>query len=396
MSSYTSLLQTPFDSISPEDEGFIDELLGVAELFRPFSAAMDEFLLEQGFSGDILDIDAKTGFISGAFERSAMKPPRELRLWFSEDQPIERDTAFQLCFAFGLDGTKTDEFFRHVLVGERSFDCHRVQEAIWYFCLNNGLTWADAQDILSRIPSPEGSEEETTVVYTGSILRELNRIGDRNELIRYLTDNVSHFNTNNATAYQMIRNRWNDLSRKGGWLEREYDRFLPLSKDPLSGGSGILKTGPEGVRLWDAYLAIFQLDKKQVSRLAADRSIRPILDRFHLAVGDSFPDRQGISLILQGKHVSYKRVRKWLILLLFYIWWVRRALDRSGYTAEGPDPERFLAFANKALTDAGYPELYIGDPYDWLFLYISQDLEPLRLFREVFNSLLGEKLEEHP
>ena len=46
--------------------------------------------------------------------------------------------------------------------------------------------------------------------------------------------------------------------------------------------------------------------------------------------------------------------------------------------------------------EAGYPEMYVGNPYDWIFFFCAQDQEPLRLFREIWNILLGEKLEEHP
>lgn len=46
MPTYTNLLQSQFQEISPYDENFTEELLSIAQLFRPFSDAMDEFLLE--------------------------------------------------------------------------------------------------------------------------------------------------------------------------------------------------------------------------------------------------------------------------------------------------------------------------------------------------------------
>ena len=42
MPAYTSLLQKPLDTISWEDDNFIEELLEVVQLFRPFSKAMYE------------------------------------------------------------------------------------------------------------------------------------------------------------------------------------------------------------------------------------------------------------------------------------------------------------------------------------------------------------------
>ena len=74
MSSYTMLLQTPFDSISPDDDDFIDKLLNIAQLFRPFSIAMDEFIQEHGFNGNIGNIDAKVLFIRDAFEKASIDP----------------------------------------------------------------------------------------------------------------------------------------------------------------------------------------------------------------------------------------------------------------------------------------------------------------------------------
>lgn len=48
MPTYTTLLRTPFDTLSPEDDNFIEKLLKVALLFRPFSEAMDEFVASHG------------------------------------------------------------------------------------------------------------------------------------------------------------------------------------------------------------------------------------------------------------------------------------------------------------------------------------------------------------
>lgn len=72
--------------------------------FRPFSDAITEFISARGFDGDFTDVDAKVKYIKTAFEKANMTPPRELREWFTAGQPIKRDTAFLICFAFGLDG----------------------------------------------------------------------------------------------------------------------------------------------------------------------------------------------------------------------------------------------------------------------------------------------------
>ena len=381
--TYTAILRRPLETIAFEDDDFIESLLAVGRLFRPFSEAMDEFILAHGYAGDIADTDRKIAFIRAAFERADMQPPREIALWYTANQSIQRVTAFQICFAFGLDGAETDEFFRRVLIGERSFDCHRLDEAVYYFALNHGRSWAEAEDVIESLPPvPESSG---AAVFTGSIIADLNRIDTPEELRAYLSDNIGLFIGGNVTASAAVRRLWDETVKPDGLLMREYARFASPGEEE----SPSFKADPRGVRTWDAYLAILQLDRQRVSRLPTDRSIRPILQGLHAAARDAFPDRQGIDMILRGDKVSYERVRKWLVLLTFYTFWAGRALENGDYQARPRDGERFVALMNQHLIEAGYTELYLGNPYDWIFLYVAADREPLPVFREIFKSLLG-------
>ena len=395
MPTYTSLLQTPLDTISWEDEDFIEELLRVAQLFRPFSAAITEFIVEHGYVGDAEDVDARAAFIRDAFARAGMDPPREIRSWFASGQSIRRDTAFLICFAFGLDGCGTDEFFRRYYARERSFDCHQVQEAIYYFCLNNGMSWADALELQARVPRAGAGGQGGAPVHTGSIIAELNRLETKEELIDYLTRNIDLFSDCNVTAYEAIRRLWERAAGPEGLLIRETRDLPSILDDAVSGRKASVRSSADGVRPWDAYLAILQLDKREVRRLETDRTIKPLIAKLHAGAQDSFPDRQGIDLILHGKHVSYERVRKWLVLLTFYTFWARRALEAGSYAARPGDAARCISHMDQVLVESGYPELYVGNPYDWIFLYAAKSDEPLTTFRYIWNELVAEALEEH-
>ncbi len=393
MANYTSLLQKPMDTISWEDDNFIEELLEVVQLFRPFSVAITEFISEQGYQGDASDVEAKVDFIRAAFAKANMDAPREVREWFA-GQPVKRDTVFQICFAFGLDGGETDEFFRRIYAKERSFNCHIMQEAIYYFCLNNGLTWADALDIQSQVALSGKDAGNGEVVYTGSIIAELNDLETKEELIAWLKDNLNKFvGYGNVTAYETIRRLWRQASGPAGLLKREHDRLASMLDDEAIGRKSPFRTSSDGAKPWDAYLAILQLDKKDVKKLGTDRSIKPILEKLHDDAQDSFPDRQGIDLILRGEHVSYERVRKWLVLLTFYTYWARKALAKGDYESSPGDADRCIAEMNRYLIDCSYPELYVGNPYDWIFFYAVKDGEPLRTFRYIWNELLVGTLE---
>lgn len=395
MPAYTAMLQRPLDSISFEDDNFIEELLQVVQLFRPFSAAITEFISEHGYEGGPDDIDAKVSFIRTAFEKANITSPREIREWFTAGQPIKRDTAFLICFAFRLDGGATDEFFRRYYARERSFNCHQVQEAVYYFCLNNGLSYAEALDIQTRVPLAKESTKSSDIVYTGSIIAELNELETKDALITYLTENIDKFSDSNVTAYETIRRLWALAAGNGGLLMQEREKLPSILDDAATGEKNRLRSGKAGVKPWDAYLAILQLDKDDVKRLKAERSIRPILKKLHTDAQDSFPDRQGIDKILRGEHVSYERVRKWLVLLTFYTFWAQKAVKEGNYEAEAEDANRCLTSMNQHLMDAGYPELYVGNPYDWIFLYAAKSEEPLYVFRFIWNELLATALEEH-
>ncbi len=398
MPTYTAMLQKPLETISWEDDHFVEELLEVVQLFRPFSVAMTEFISERGYDGEASDIAAKVAFIRAAFSKAGMDAPREVREWFTLQQPVKRDTIFQICFAFGLDGVETDAFFRRIYARERSFNCHQVQEAIYYFCLNNGLTWADAMEIQSRVPLAGKEKKDGDVVYTGSIIAELNHLETKDELITWLNENIDQFTASNVTAYETIRRLWRITAGPDGLLLQEQASLSLTSilDDPTTGQRKKLHAGADGIRLYDAYLAILQLDKNDVKRLDTDRSIRPILEKLHDSAQESFPDRQGIDRILRGEVVSYERVRKWLILLTFYTWWARKAIEKGNYEADPGDAARCITAMNQYLIDSGYPELYVGNPYDWIFFYATKREEPLFVFRYIWNELLTGVLEEHP
>ena len=70
MGEYTSCLSTKGYDISPEDENYKQELLDVVKSFRTFDAALDEFIVQKGYSGDIAEVDAKVKFIKEEFDKA--------------------------------------------------------------------------------------------------------------------------------------------------------------------------------------------------------------------------------------------------------------------------------------------------------------------------------------
>ncbi len=394
MGEYTKYLKNLRDEISPEDDNYTEELLQVVKSFRDFDEALDNFLLKKGYAGDIHDTDEKVSYIKDKFKEAGISSlPRNLKKWFAEKKRIEkRKIAFQFCFAFHLNLEESEEFFRTVCL-QRGFDCHYVEEAIYYYAISNHLSYGEAEELIEQAPEDTKGKIDFNgeVLFTASIIKEINRFKSKEELLLFFRENIEQFGYNNATAYKYITDLWHKIDMPDGLAEKE-KALMNLS------GMQQIETNNKNRSVWNIYLQILGLDgcdeadNSPLFVLDTDRTLKPFLkdnDLLHPLAEDSFPDRQGLEAILRGEHKSNELVRKTMILLVFYEFWVKRIL-RAGNCyaqAEPADAERCHAEINRYLLDAGYPALYAGNPYDWIFLFAMQDTYPLETFRGFMQEL---------
>ena len=227
------------------------------------------------------------------------------------------------------------------------------------------------------------------VLFTGSIIKEINRMKSKEELLRFFHANIEQFGYNNVTAYKYIMLLWDKIAKPNGLAEKEKHLLFPNLD---SKGKDDNKRS-----VWDIYLQILGLydfddDNSPLFVFNTDRTLKPILknnELLHPLAEDSFPDRQGMEAILRGEHKSHELVRKTIILLVFYEFWTKLSLKKGvrNYLAENEDAKRCYAQINRYLLDAGYPCLYEGNPYDWIFLFAIQDEYPMDTFRFFMREL---------
>ena len=283
----------------------------------------------------------------------------------------KREIAFQFCFAFNLNLSECEEFFRTVCL-QRGFDCHYMKEAIYYYCISNQLSYREALEMIERSPADiKGAIDfKDEILFTESIVKEINRLKSKDEIIQFFHDNLEQFGYNNATAYKYIMDIWKRIQKPGGLAEKERAFLFPQM-----GHSSVTKKRS----VWDIYLQILGLydfddDSSPLFVINTKRTLKPILknnDLLHPLAEDSFPDRQGLEAILRGEYKSNELVRKTIILLVFYKYWTNLAVKKGtgSYHSSMEDANRCYAEIDRYLVDAGYPALYVGNPYDWIFLY---------------------------
>lgn len=396
-----------------------DKILEAAEMFRMFADSMDIFIKEHGYFGDPDNIEEKADFIKYAFERAGIPIPRGIKEWFTKEKGIRRTTAFQICFAFGLDRKETDAFFRRVML-TRSFDLHVMEEVVYYFCMQKGLDYAKAIEIMNASPKDEVPQVtksrmvfDENILLTSEIEEDLEKFCSEKDLLAYFRSNVERFGYNNAGATQKLQKLWGEIrEKKKGLADREKKQIHRAAVSAKADRS-----------ISDILNQILGLDETEITDqkseplfvLNADRSLKPLLKDNPLLpeiAQKQFPNRQTLEKILKGDHVETESIRKTMILTYFYYFWIKKALrvqdeqdkkaslkmegnetDRmpewnlTSYQAREGDDGRFIDNCNRYLLEAGYPELYIGNPYDWIFLYCSRSEEPLTVFREFIHEM---------
>ncbi len=403
MGRYTDDLEELSYELYPDDEDYEKKLAEVASQFRTFDAALTEFLVEKGMIKEGSSVDEIVSFITERCKAAGVEPPRHRKKWFTEHKPIGRKTALELCFAFELDIDQSEDFLRRICL-ERGFDGHDMTEVVYRFVIRKGLKFTKAQDILSKIPEVKTEDKiaDKDVIYTDMIRSEIDEIDSEEDLISYLTEAKDSFGYNNATATRYIRDFWKEIAGDDGLAARERRDYHPnFEEDTENYGKTDDKMRLKATRgdsLWEVYLQILGLSYIDTRKIGTDRSLKPLLkdkDFIHVLAAESFPDRDGLNKILNGEHVSHERIRKTLILLLFYRYWATLLIKTGDYDVKGGELKRCEKTINNYLEDVGYPPLYIGNPYDWLIMYsLANSDVPLMTFRGLMQELYTRTVEE--
>lgn len=398
MSEYSDALDTYATTIDPADDNYEDKLKEVAASFRGFNDALTTFIMAHGYSGDAKNSNEKVAFMKEKFAHAHIKPPRYIENWFDSADWKTRETAYKICFALNLDIKDTNDFFRRVQF-ERSFDCHKINEAVYYFCIKNNYKYQDAEQIIAQIneAAVTGSVKKIPnydVLYTNSIVHEINKISDEKSLVAYITQNIENFSYNNVTAVSFIKKLWNNISGTDGLAKKEGEYIeKQLNLMPYDANNNQPKfledhyvISSEDSSSWTIYTQILGLDRMQESRYSSTRSLASVFSKnvlLPLKASSCFPSSLMLNSILRGEQGDNERYRKMLILLVFYSFWAKKTIEQKNVyiKADSKDQERCLSLINKYLVDAGYPTLYYGNPYDWIFMWALCDKNPLFAFR---------------
>ena len=330
---------------------------------------------EKGFKGEESDADGLAQFVFqlGNKRNVTLGSLNTLKNWFKKAPPSGsqqgRENVYALCFALGLDASKTKEFFLKAYL-ERPFNYKNINEAVYFFCLKNKLPYSKAKEMIQKIeakPYVENKDAEQVTELVGLAISEMS---NEEDLIKYLVENRSAFEkTQNQTATAKIIELYKECKE----LAIKEHKRLHINDNISVENIDNLLEAITGYNARETY------NGKKVYKTSISKSKLPA------AVRKNFPQREQFKQIEKGT-ASFDVIRKFLIMLKFYHFFANALIEKAEELEKYSLLGEFVDETNAMLAECGYVQLYGRNPYDAVFAYCAYGAaNPLDEFKNVID-----------
>ena len=388
MGSYTETLEGRFWEMLPEEEEdndleYLFDQLNSDDFLRPFSERLLHFMQDE-LSQSFTPAEAASELNRRMREREIPGSINTVKNWFSGNTAPkygdqDRLNMYRIAFALDLTRAKTEDFFRRVLL-DRGFNYRNTDEFIYSYCLQYRMSFSAAEAMRQKLKSvlPAEASVSDLTMSTKLLAQPFSAIPSDDEVVQFILEHPHNFSLNNTKAKAHLKNKISaitgDKNRKGlAQLENESGRTVSLTGGEKVITGEIIESKNKDPHSIDYMLSVIYgrstgNAKEDLKRVKAVFSRREITNQF--------PNKESFSLADPSAYI----LRKELILLQFY-WFFRNADGNS----DADIYDDFIAEMNDILQDSGFASLYLGNPYDWLFLYCATCSKPLDMFREIMN-----------
>ena len=405
--------------------------------FRSFREGLTEMLKRTDYAANSENIYEMSDYLCDKLKESNSAINRETVVsWFSgEHQPkinaSSRTRMYEICFALNSGYNETVWFFNHVYY-DRAFNCHTINEAVFYYAFRNHLSYREACAIIEEINTHEqGSHEESTMNYTKFVRDQISEFKTTAELKEFLIANRESFNSWNKSAYDTLRYLISTLKgspenskKEIDTLKRRISRLFKkngeiyakdieeISQSLNFKNCGLLmqyllenakksddsaKNLREAINVKNTFSNDFLLEQLVWSSrvfYTDNAEETKEIDKIPYVVRINFPTKKTMSDVLSAEKISvsqsYDAIRKMIILLDFYCFWINEQLNMEH--SDCPQKELlniYIDNANDLLFRCSYEELTAVNPYDWIFLCAAHSDDPIQYFRAYITELLS-------
>ena len=349
------------------------EFLNTEDGFRSFGDGLVALMQKKDPSMDTEKaITHLTAFCKkNGIELSEIGSTNTLKSWFKggprpKKGEDSRDAMFALAFALEFTPEEAAELFHKVYL-DRAFNFRNEKELVYYFCLANGKTWADAKRIIAAIEHDVDGYDAT--LHTAAIQTDVDKFSNESELLSYIKTHRHNMEQNNVTAKKHL-DKLLDRAKKYAVEEAE----LPEHEGQFDGAWKNEKT--LSVNFMYALITDTTPSAKKGTTTVFKNA------RLPKEIKNRFPEAGSFS----EKEPTYESIRKMIIMLFSYTFWYHVQWEQKNF-----DIEDYTEQLNALLNECGFSPLYYGNPYDWMFLYCTLSDAPLDVFRGMVSEVLNEE-----
>lgn len=439
------------DYLEVEDTADAADYLKNPSNFRSFKEGLTEMLKKTDYTTENKNVYQMSDYLYEQMKKINSSVTKDTVLsWFrGEHRPKinseSRKKMYEICFALHADYQQTLWFFNHVYY-DRAFNCHTINEAVFYYAFRKNISYQEANEIIEEIndtPSPCCPESQPEINnYTKYVKNQISEFQSTDELKHFLIYNKESFRSWNKSAFKTIKNLVKNLlgsPKKIKKIKEEIDKLRPKLRENEKEKISLkdLKTSDYNISKLNSELNLnkseFQneclliryifykakqssepsrylyacIQKTQIS--SNDFLLKQMLTSSRLfytkddkkkeeiqeipdIVRNSFPTKKTLSDVLSDEKIStsqsYDAIRKMIVLLDFYRFWINIELSGNTTNSRKDLPSIYADETNYCLSLCGYDELTAVNPYDWIFLCSSNTDDPIEFFRSFIDDLL--------
>ena len=376
-----------------EDFSKVIDFLNSEEGFQPFGKRLAAFIAK---TLQLNATDFKT--IKDALEKqrettgvdiSEIASDGTLRNWFDKGtsrkkgDPSRRLSMFALAFALRLSVNETKDLFHKIFL-DRAFNYRSEKEVIYYFCLKNNKMWADAKRMIAEVESMTIDTSDHTQL-TNVIVQNVDVMSDEKVLLAYIRENGHNFEKNSLNAKKLFEFY---LSKAKSITANEiiFDKKIHENNGKNRSKNKSEKSLKDKKLYNNTYMYITGLNPS-----SGENGTTTFFHNANLPkeIRSRFPE----AATFGKKDMTSEEYRKVIILLFSFDFWYKIQNRQESY--EFKDYTKDL---NNILSNCNYPELYSGNPFDWLFMfctYTSVQIifesyyhRPLDLFQDLIEEIM--------
>ncbi len=343
---------------------------------RLFADAVYASSKKCGYSGNREELDKLNHFVRELILKNTgiKENPVNIKHWLADTKP-QREKVYILCFAFHMNANEAFDFFVKAYL-ERPFNYRNLRETVYAFCFNNGLNYFDADRIVKQLEGIKNSNSVNEQTNTQQIGLDVLGLDNERQLVDYCFNNLGCFSVNSSSARNEIMDLMDSYGRKVADIDKNVSDNIGRVMPEIASDRRILQT---------IFGGNIRMQEYNVNNKPVGYRKNPALDKLPSKLRVNLPQEEQLKQIRDGK-ASDDTIRKSLIMLKFFDFFASEELledsedcENNGYYKE------FLGEMNMTLIQCGYGEMYIRNPYDWLFAYCASQSDPIGTFNDIMD-----------